>query len=50
MNALGSGLSRGEQLLVSGAALICLFSDVSVGLVTGFGIDSDLVGSIFNAF
>ncbi len=38
MNGFWAGLGRGEQLLLGGAALIFVFSDVIVGLLTGFGV------------
>ncbi len=38
MNGFWAGLGRGEQLLLGGAALIFVFSDLIVGLLSGAGV------------
>ncbi len=43
MNGFWTGLGRGEQLLLAGAALIFVFADILVGLVTGFTVDTAIV-------
>jgi hypothetical protein len=43
MSALWASLSRGEQLLVGGAALIFVIGDLLLGrLLGGFGVDSSI--------